>query len=126
MRNFFYLLVIACIVAPSVNASVNTTAKLVDTGWCGRAGDNYTFQAFQLDRTEAEYNFYSYLHNRPEHIGTWNIDGDNLVLEANDLVWHFNIVRVEDQRLVMLNLDSDKLETYYTSKCDHENDEYSP
>jgi len=77
--------------------------------WC--AGSNTAFyEELKLDKSGE---FHSWLHQRPDASGSWQLKGKTLTIhESDDQTTVYTILSASKTRLVMREEDEDKSETY--------------
>jgi|GEM_PF-3436131 len=76
---FLPLVLAALLFAPGQKAAQPIAEKTLLGGWLYVSGETeFEQMAFALDG--AKRVFHSWLHERPEHLGTWELKGDHLAI----------------------------------------------
>jgi hypothetical protein len=98
---FLPLVLAALLFSPAHKLAQPITEKALLGGWMYVSGDTeFEQMAFEMDGKQRV--FHSWLHERPEHTGTWELKGDYLAItipENPDFSTNARILSITEKKL---------------------------
>jgi hypothetical protein len=77
-------------------------------GWVSSSGDT-DFEQMSFAIEDGKYVFRSWLHERPEHVGTWSRDGDTVTIRLDDEPsWQLHVLALDATTLEVRFADRKK------------------
>jgi hypothetical protein len=106
------LLLLSLNAAPCVAADDDASAQRLLGYWLCESGD-CPDEALEFADNDGVHTYNSWLHDRPSAVdGRWSLEGKALAIECcEDLEYHYTVVDVSDDRLVLQDVDTPSEET---------------